>query len=111
MSAGEESVSEFFKGMIKNYDDKTKFDSITVPGLHDPDKTFNARIYFHIDSAWSKNESVINIGSLSQMPVILLAGLDSRSIPEKRENDLTVTPIRVTSTETFSPPENSCSLW
>jgi tetratricopeptide (TPR) repeat protein len=105
MSAGDESVSEFFKGLIKNYVDKTNFDSITVPGLHDLNRTFNARIYFHQDSVWSKNESVIKIASLSQIPVLLLAGLDSRSIPEKRENDLTVTPISVTSTETFSPPE------
>jgi hypothetical protein len=104
LSAGEESAREFFKGLIKNYTDKAKFDSITVPGLQDPDKTFNAGIYFHLDSVWSKNESVINIASLARLPVLLLAGLDSRSIPEKRENDLTVTLIRVTSTETFSPP-------
>ncbi len=105
MSAEEENVSEIFKDLINNYINKAKFDSISVPGLHDPDKTFNARICFHLDSVWSKDESVITIASLAQLPVLLLAGLDSRSMPEKRENDLTVTPIRVTITETFSPPE------
>ena len=35
----------------------------------------------------------------------MLAGLESRSAPGKRENDIVLFPIKITSTESYSPPD------
>jgi tetratricopeptide (TPR) repeat protein len=106
MSAGDDDIKEFFRNLLRNYIENAQLDSVVLPELQNHDIKFNSHIYFHLDSAWKKGEATFAFQSLSALPLGLLAGLDSRSMPEKRENDIIFSfPYEIQSSEIYLPPQ------
>jgi tetratricopeptide (TPR) repeat protein len=106
ISAGNDDMNEFFSRLVKNYIANARLDSVTLPGLQEQDASFSSHIYFHLDSAWEKGGATFAFESLSSLPLAFLAGLDSRSMPEKRENDIVFSfPYEIQSSEIYLPPQ------
>lgn len=106
MSAGNDDTKEFFSNLVRNYIENAQLDSVSLPEIQNHNARFNSHIYFHLDSVWKKGDGTFAFGSLASLPLALLAGIDSRSMPEKRENDIIFSfPFKIQSSETYLPPE------
>lgn len=106
ISAGDENMKDLFQSLVKNYIENAQVDSIIFPGLQDNETKFNTLIFLHIASVWKKGDPSFTFRSLSQLPLALLAGLDSRSMPERRENDIIPGfPFKIQSSEIYCPTD------
>lgn len=108
VSADNDKLKEFFRNLIADHMNNAVLDSIAFQPVNDQRRNFSSQIYFHLDTIWSKTDDSFTFGSLASFPLALFAGLDSRTLPDKRENDIIpLFPYRILSTETYFPPEKS----
>ncbi len=108
--AGETDRKEFFGNLVRSYLEGAILDSLTLCDLNNPGETFSADMKFHLDSVTEKGQPSFSFSGLSVIPRVLFSGMESRSMPEKRENDLILEyPYSIRSTEIYNSPEN-CPL-
>lgn len=101
---------ESLKSFIRDYFESASFDSVDFSDLESAGNNFRADINYHIDTVLKNNQPAFSFAGHSAMPLVLLAGMDSRSMPEKRVNDLiSPYPYTVRSSEVYNPPSH-CPL-
>jgi tetratricopeptide (TPR) repeat protein len=106
ITASDDERKEFIKSLIKNYVQKPQFESIGFSDLHNANTGFSSNIKYHLDSILQKEQAVFNFTGHAMMPLAFFAGIESRSLPESRVNDLVSEfAYTIKSSEEYSPPE------